>query len=112
MKKRLTSVALITMLLSMLILPTAFAQPVSQAGGITVPVTGTFTDSLGGTGRFVGTFNVQRFAVDGNQIAAVGTITGTLTNSVGTVLGTIVRTISIILNSAATQATCEILHLE
>lgn len=112
MKKRLTAVTLITMLLSMLILPTAFAQPISQVRGVTVPVTGTFTDSLGGTGRFVGTFNVQRFAVDGNQITAVGTLTGTLTNSVGTVLGTIVRTISVILNSAATQASCEILHLE
>lgn len=112
MQKRITSVALITMLLGMLILPTAFAQPISQAGGLTVPVTGTFTDALGGTGRFVGTFNVQRFAVDGNQITAVGTLTGTLTNSVGTVLGTIVRTISIILNAAATQASCEILHLE
>lgn len=112
MKRRMTSVALITMLMGMFLLPTALAQPIPQPGGVTVPITGTFTDSLGGVGRFVGSFNVQRFAVDGNQIVAVGTLTGTLTNSVGTVLGTIVKTVSLIVNSAATQASCEILHLE
>ena len=112
MKKKIISVALITVLLGMFALPSALAQPLPPGSGLTVPLTGTFTDTLGGTGHFVGTFNVQRFAVDNNQIVAVGTVTGTLTNSLGTVLGSIVRTISLILNSAATQASCEILHLE
>src|SRR6185503_13630917 len=44
-------------------------------------------------------------------IVAVGTLTGTLTNSVGAVLGSIVNTITMILDSAATQASCQILHL-
>ena len=111
MKRRLIAVTLMMALLGMFALPGALAQPLPP-GGISVPVTGTFTDALGGTGRFVGTFTVQRFAQDNNQIAAVGTLTGTLTDSVGTVLGSIVRTVSLILNSAATQASCEILHLE
>jgi hypothetical protein len=42
----------------------------------------------------------------------VGTLTGTLTDSAGTVLGSVVRTISVVLNSALTQASCQILHLE
>ena len=93
-------------------MPSAFAQPIPPGNGITVPITGTFTDAVGGTGRFVGNFNIQRFTVSNNQIVAVGTLTGTLTDSLGTVLGSIVNTISMILNQAATQATCEILHLE
>ena len=90
----------------------AIAQPTPPPSGLAVPITGTFTDTLGGTGKFVGTFNIQRFAVQANQLAAVGTLTGTLTNSVGTVLGSIVNTITMLINSAATQATCQILHLE
>ena len=112
MKRRIVAVTLVMAILGMFALPSALAQPVQSNRGITVPVTGTFTDALGGTGHFVGTLNVQRFAQDNNQIVAVGTLTGTLTNSVGTVIGSIVKTISLILNSAATQASCEILHLE
>ena len=110
--KRIVSVALIAVLLGMFMLPSALAQPAPQAGGVAVPIVGTFTDVAGGAGRFAGTLNIQRFAVDGNQIVAVGTLTGTLTDSLGNVLGSIVRTISLIVNSAATQASCEILHLE
>jgi hypothetical protein len=42
----------------------------------------------------------------------VGTLTGTLTDSAGTVLGTIVRTVALLLDALATQASCQILHLE
>ena len=106
------SVALIAVLLGLVTLPAALAQPVAAPAGVTVPIAGTFTDAGGGTGRFVGAFHIQRFAVDGNQIVAVGRLTGTLTDSLGNVLGSIVRTISLILDAAATQASCEILHLE
>ena len=112
MMKRVVSVALIAVLLGLFTLPSAFARPNSVAAGVAVPITGTFTDAGGGTGRFAGTFNIQRFAQNGDQIVAVGTLTGTLTDSLGNVLGSIVRTINLILNSAATQASCEILHLE
>ena len=94
-------------ILAMFTLPSAIAQPLQAGGGLTVPVTGTFDG-----GRFVGTLDIQRFAQNNGQIAAVGTLTGTLTNTAGTVLGSIVQTVSLIVNSAATQASCEILHLE
>jgi hypothetical protein len=111
MKRRMIAVTLVMAILGTFVLPSALAQgPANPA--MTIPVTGTFTDALGGIGHFVGTVNVQRFAQDNGQIVAVGTLTGTLTNSVGTVVGSIVRTISLILNAAATHASCEILHLE
>ena len=110
--KKVISAALVAVLLSMFTLPSAFARTISPPAGVAVPITGTFTDAAGGIGRFAGTFTIQRFAQDGNQIVAVGTLTGTLTDSLGGVLGSIVNTVSLILNAAATQATCEILHLE
>ena len=112
MKRRVISVALIAVLTGMFILPSALAQPISVAPGVAVPITGTFTDATGATGRFAGTFNIQRFAQDSGQIVAVGTLTGTLTDALGNVLGSIVKTVSLVLNAAATQASCEILHLE
>ena len=84
----------------------------AKPGGLAVPITGTFTDALGGAGTFTGTLDIQRFATQNGQIVAVGTLTGTLTDSVGTVLGSIVRTVTLLLNAAATQASCDILHLE
>jgi len=112
MKKRLVAVTLLVAIFSLLTMPSAWAKPAPPPAGITVPITGTFTDALGGTGRFVGSLNIQRFALVNNQVVAVGTLTGTLTDSVGAVVGSILNTVSLILNQAATQATCEILHLE
>jgi hypothetical protein len=112
MKRRAISVALIAVLFGVFTLPSALARPIPAAAGVAIPITGTFTDATGGAGRFAGTFNIQRFAQDGNQIVAVGTLTGTLTDALGNVLGSIVKTVSLILDSAATQASCEILHLE
>ena len=81
MKKRVTAVVLLVAILGLVTMPSAFAQPVQQTGGLTIPITGTFTDALGGVGRFVGNLNIQRFAVSNNQVVAVGTLTGTLTDS-------------------------------
>ena len=107
-----TALALATLLLLFPLATTsALAQP-GNSGGLPIPITGTFTDALGGVGQFTGTFELQRFTVVDGQIAAVGTLTGTLTDSAGTVLGSIVRIITVLLDSAATQASCEILHLE
>jgi hypothetical protein len=103
--------ALIVTVLLMLPMTAGMAQAQSS-GGLTIPITGTFTDALGGVGNFVGTFDLQRFAVQNGQIVAVGTLTGTLTDSAGTVLGSVVRTVRIALDSTATQASCDILHLE
>jgi len=110
--KKLPLKAIALTLLALLFVPyLALAQP-GQGGGLTVPVTASFTDALGGVGKFAGTLNIQRFAVQGGQLLAVGTLTGTLTDSAGTILGTIVKTITLLVDSALTQASCQILHLE
>jgi hypothetical protein len=106
------ALAFIVTLLLMLPMTAGMAQAQQPAGGLTIPITGTFTDALGGVGNFAGTFDLQRFAVQNGQIVAVGTLTGTLTDSAGTALGSVVRTVRIALDSAATQASCDILHLE
>jgi len=76
--------------------------------GLSVPVTGTTPNG----GSFVGTMDIQRFAAQGNQLVAVGTLTGTLRDATGAALGNVVKTVSLPVNSALTQASCEILHLE
>jgi len=88
------------------------AMPVQAAAGVPVPVTGTFTDDKKKTGTFTGTLNIQRFADQGGQLVAVGTLTGTLTSSVGTCLGTVLRTITVPVTGIQIQGICEILHLE
>ena len=114
MYQLLTSRRALALIVSFLLLfpMTAGMAQAQPGGGLPIPVSGTFTDALGGVGNFVGTFDLQRFAVQNGQIVAVGTLTGTLTDSAGTILGTVVRTISILLDAAATQASCDILHLE
>jgi hypothetical protein len=80
-----------------------------QATGLTVPVTGTFTDALGGVGTFTGTYEIERFTTQNGALAAVTTLTGTATNSLGVVLGTVNQTVTVPLQA---NGTCQILHLE
>jgi hypothetical protein len=87
---------------------TATAAPPS-ATAVVVPVTGTFTDALGGTGKFTGSYTINRAAKAGNSLAAVGTLTGTLTDSAGTVLGTVTQSVTTPLQ--VVTATCDILSL-
>lgn len=86
---------------------TATAAPPS-ATAVVVPVTGTFTDALGGTGTFTGTYTINRAAKAGSGLAAVGTLTGTLTDSAGTVLGTVTQSVTTPLQ---VTGTCDILSL-
>jgi hypothetical protein len=84
----------------------AAAPPASTA--VAVPITGTFTDALGGTGTFTGTYTINRAAKAGSGLTAVGTLTGTLTDSVGTVLGSVNQSVTTPLQATGT---CEILTL-
>ena len=120
------SLTLLVAFLFMSLLTTgiAEAQPNGNANGnrarasegLLVPVVGTFTDATGGTGRFVGNFNLLRFAEENNQIVAVGILTGTLTDSANNPLGTVLRTVAIPVNlqggSATDQIACDILNLD
>lgn len=94
----------------------AQAAPVTQqapavapaASTLSTPVTGSFTDALGGTGTLAGRFTPSRFVNQNGQLAAVGTLTGTLTNSVGSSLGTVTQQVTVPVQASGT---CDILHL-
>ena len=90
-----------------LVATTATAAP-PQSVAVPVPVSGEFTDALGGTGTFDGTFTITRVVRDGTELAAVGTITGTATDSAGTTVGTVNQAATVPLQATGT---CDILHL-
>ena len=83
--------------------------PVHASASTSVPVNGTFTDSLGSTGQFVGSFTPQTFGVQGGKLVAVGTLVGNMTDSTGALLGTITNANTAIPVSAT--GTCAILNL-
>jgi hypothetical protein len=80
-----------------------------QATGLAVPVTGTFTDALGGVGTFTGTYEIEGFTTQNGALAAVTTLTGTAVNSLGVVVGTVDQTVTVPLQATGS---CQILHLE
>lgn len=80
-----------------------------QATGLSHAVTGTFTDALGGTGTFTGTYEIERFTTQNGALAAVTTLTGTAVNSLGVVVGTVDQTVTVPLQATGS---CQILHLE
>ena len=78
------------------------ARPTPDAN-LSYPVTASDPDQT-----FVGTFTLDRFTTAGGELAAVGTVSGTLTqDGVGQ---TITRQVT--LDVISITGTCEILHLE
>lgn len=106
----LSSVLLLAIMSALAFAPATSVQAAPPVPSFSVPVTGTFTDALGGTGTFVGSFDIQRFAVQNGVLTAIGSLTGTLTNSLGTVIGTITQSLALPVTNIS--ATCDILHLE
>jgi hypothetical protein len=92
---------------SLLMTPRAEAAP-PQAAAQTVDVTGTFTDLVGGTGTFVGEYTIERFASQGGELVAVGTLTGTATDSLGNITE-VATAVTIPITNAT--GSCEILDL-
>jgi hypothetical protein len=85
---------------------TATAKPPTGTA-TTVPITGTLS---GGAGAVAGTFDVTRFAVQGGDLVAVGTFTGTVTDAAGTVTsGT--QQIALPVDVAQSNGSCQILDL-
>ena len=80
-----------------------------QATGLSKAVTGTFTDALGGTGTFTGTYTIQRVTTQGGALAAVTTLAGTAVDSLGNTVGTVNQTVTLPLQASGS---CQILHLE
>jgi hypothetical protein len=89
---------------------TADQKTQAAAQALSVPLTGDFTDALGGTGTFEGTFVPTRFLSQDGDLAVAGTVTGTLTDSAGGVVGTVSEAAT--LPAGIAQATCEILSLD
>jgi hypothetical protein len=85
------------------IAPAASAAP-PQSSGLTTPITGTAP----GGATFNGTFDITRFTTQNGALAAVGTLTGTLTTALGSFpVGPQVITLPL-----QAAGTCQILHLE
>jgi hypothetical protein len=106
MKKRLISIALLVAVMTTFAFgPMIAVQAAPPVPALNVPVTGTFP---GGT--FVGSFDIERFAVQNGVLMAIGTLTGTLTNTITGVTQTITQAIALPVTNIS--ATCEILHLE
>lgn len=102
MKTRITSLALMMVLL--LLAPLNIASAKKACEGVSVPISGTFTDAAG-VGRFAGTFTIERFAVVNNSIHAVGVIDGTLTNAAGNVIATGLQTVSLPITATSGEPT-------
>lgn len=111
MKHRLMGIALLVALMTTFAFgPMSVAKAAPPVPALTVPVTGSFTDALGGVGKFVGSLTLNRFAVQNGGIVGIGTLTGTLTNSLGQTVGTVTQQVT--LPVTASSATCQVLHLE
>ena len=108
MKKLALLASLVLVLVGGAVASTATAAPPSAAA-VPVPVTGTFTDALGGTGTFTGTYTINRAAKAGGGLTTVGTISGTATDSTGAVVGTVTN--QSITTPLQVTGTCDILHL-
>ena len=114
MKRTVVSLGLILALMSMGVMlptrtqaatPTATATTTVVQQGLRIPVN--FTSP---NGAFTGVFTLSRFVVRNGAVAAVGTLTGTVTNAAGQTVGAIARNITLSLINI--NATCDILHLE
>jgi hypothetical protein len=110
MKKRLISIALLIAVMTTFAFGPMISVQAAPRLALALPVTGTFTDAVGGTGTFVGSLSLTRFTVVNGTLTAIGTLTGTLTDSLGNVLGTVTQSVALPVGNIS--ATCEILHLE
>lgn len=91
--------------------PDAYAAKGGGGSELGAPITGTFTDALGGTGTFAGTVTIESFKTVGDQLVAVGTVSGKLTDSLGHLIGTVRDVVVNLLVTGATGS-CEILRLD
>src|SRR5690348_15390110 len=107
MPSKLSFMSALLVGLLLLAIPAAQAAPPSPT---TVPVTGSAINTAGQAVNFAGTLNINRFAIQNNQLVAVGTITGTVTNTITNATRSVLQTVAVPVTAAT--ASCEILHLE
>ncbi|MEO6236538.1 MAG: hypothetical protein ABIQ52_06025 [Vicinamibacterales bacterium] len=102
--KRLALATLLTFTAAVLSPAVAAAQPKAPASPLTIPVTG-----AGGGAVFSGTFQLQKFATQRDNVVATGLLTGVVTTAAGASTS-VVRTVTFPV--AVGDATCAILHLD
>jgi hypothetical protein len=81
----------------------------SSSGSITTQVTGTATDVGGTVGTLTGVLTITGFDVVNGQLAAVGTLTGTVTDALGNIIASVTQAVTIPLQ---VSGSCTILHLD
>jgi len=84
MKLRLLSLTLLVALLGAFVAMPRSAAAQTETPSASIPIN--FSSALG---SFQGTLNIERFRVQQGQLAAVGTVTGTVRNALGAVVGTV-----------------------
>ena len=94
----------------LVIVPVAPAAPPSSGtSALTTTVAGTATDVTGVISTVTGTLAITGFTVLNGQLAAVGTLTATITNAAGDVIATITQAVTVPLQASGS---CQILHLD
>jgi hypothetical protein len=93
-------------MLGTLLLVPATANAAQPTTGFSVPIVGT----VPGVSSFTGTFDVNRITAQNGHLAAVGTLSGTLTNLLTGATSAISQTLTLPISVAGT--TCDVLHLE
>ncbi len=84
MKHKATALALVAVLFSIILMPATLAQAqgasTTHNSALTVPISGTATDTNGTVNNVTGTLNIQRFANQNGALMALGTLVATVTN--------------------------------
>jgi hypothetical protein len=114
MKTRTATITRLALALALALLPVtaAFAQaqgPTPTGGGVTVPIAGTIGATGAQPGTLTGTFTVQRFAQQGGNLVAIGTLVGTFTDAATQAPRTVVSQVAL---PAQVTGSCPILHLD
>ena len=107
LKIRLVTAALLVALLGAFVLAPSLPAAAATNPFVGIPVTGSIPSN---GGSFTGTLNVTRFTSSGGQLAAVGTLSGTLLDALGNTIGT-VSNVPVRVPVAA-SGSCQILHLD
>jgi hypothetical protein len=103
LNRRLVTFSLILALISAFVIGTGSAAAQQSTRGLVTPVAGTVTQA-GLPVPFTGTFTIERFARQGSQLVATGTLTTTVAGVTQTFRNVAVPVTSI-------TATCQILNL-
>ena len=102
-------VAAMVLAISAITITEVAAQSGAAGSAITVPITGT-----GSGATFSGVLAIQRFVRSNNQIIAIGTVAGVLTNTATGVTRNVIRQVRVPLDTGASgplDGICEILSL-